>query len=690
LKTSKPIKKLISYSLFVLLTGLSATVDAQIIDDEPPEIIEQQLEDIVSANEDMETEDDTYLQQMQHFLKEPLNLNDADAGLLEQLNLLNPVQISNLLSYRKLLGNFFNIYELQAISGWDLQLIRQIRPYITIQQKASIAESFKKRLKHGDHTILFRMTETLEKSKGFLLDSSTAKNYYPGNKQKLLLRYKYKSGNHLQYGFTAEKDAGEQFFKGEQKNGFDFYSAHFFLRNSGIIKSLALGDFSVNLGQGLIQWQSLAFGKGGEMINVKRQSDVLRPYNSSGEIVFNRGAGITLQKKNWETTGFISYRKTDASINEEDEATALQLSGYHRTANEIVGKGSEGQFSFGGNVSYSSEKFHLGANLVHFYFQYPISKPDYLYNKFALKGKRFSNYSVDYNYTYKNMHFFGEAAIDKDGDKGFINGLLINTDSKVAMSFLYRNISEQYQSLYGNAFTENTYSTNESGFYSGITLNPSGFLRIDAYADFYHFPWLKYRTDAPTSGNDYMIQMIYKPTKQAEISSRFRYQNKPINYNRNDFFLNPVIGRPKQSLRTQFNYKIDSRFTFRSRVELSWFDKKGVEPQKGFLTFADILYKPLLRPFSGNLRLSYFETDGYDSRIYAFENDVLYGYSIPAFFDKGYHYYVNVHYKLSRKLSFWTRFSHTVYAGKSEIGSGLDVIKGNKKSDVKIQLIYSF
>jgi hypothetical protein len=673
-----------------MLTGFSANVEAQTIGDEPPEMIEQQLEDITASNEDTETEDDTYLQQMQHFLKEPLNLNYADAGLLEQLNLLSPLQISNLLSYRKLLGNFLNIYELQAIPGWDLQLIRQMRPYITVQQETSVTESFKKRLKNGDHTILLRMTETLQKSKGFLLDSSAAKNYYPGNGQKLLLRHKYKSGNRLQYGFTAEKDAGEQFFKGAQKYGFDFYSAHFFLRNSGMIKSLALGDFSVNLGQGLIQWQSLAFGKGGEMMNVKRQSDVLRPYNSTGEIVFNRGAGITLQKKNWETTGFISYRKTDASINEEGEVTALQSSGYHRTTNEIAGKGSEGQLSFGGNVSYSSEKLHLGANLVHYVMGHPILKPDYWYNKYALSGKRFSNYSLDYSYTYKNLHFFGEAAMDKDAHKAFINGLLINTDSRAAMSFLYRNISKGYQSLYGNAFTENAYPTNESGFYSAITLNPSDFLRIDAYADFYHFPWLKYRADAPSSGNDYMVQLIYKPNKQAELSSRFRYQKKPINYNPDDLFLNPVVGRPKQSLRTQFNYKIDSRFTFRSRVELSWFDKRGVEPQKGFLTFADILYKPLLKPFSGNLRLSYFETDGYDSRIYAFENDVLYGYSIPAFFDKGYHYYINVHYKFTRKLSCWARFSQTIYSDKSEIGSGLDAIKGNKKSQIRLQLICSF
>ncbi|MBL0144814.1 MAG: hypothetical protein IPP48_02690 [Chitinophagaceae bacterium] len=60
----------------------------------------------------------------------------------------------------------------------------------------------------------------------------------------------------------GEKDAGEQFFKGNQKQGFDFYSTHLFARNIGIVKALALGDFTVNMGQGLTQWQSLAFKKG--------------------------------------------------------------------------------------------------------------------------------------------------------------------------------------------------------------------------------------------------------------------------------------------------------------------------------------------------------------------------------------------------------------------------------------------
>ncbi len=692
---------MISYTKsFLLILALNFTYYASAQETpldptEPPPIVEQQLEDLTEANEDVVTEDDSYLQEMQHFLKDPINLNYADAGTLEQLNLLSPIQISNLLAYRKMLGNFINIYEIQAIPGWDITLIRRIRPYITISQKTDVLNSFGSRFKNGNYSLLVRGTQVLEKSKGYLLDSSVVKNYYPGSPQKILIRYKYKLGNLLQYGFTAEKDAGEQFFKGAQKNGFDFYSAHLFIRKLGIIKSLALGDFSVNMGQGLTQWQSLAFNKGANIINAKRQSDVLRPYNSAGEIAFNRGVGITLQKNKWEATGFMSFRKLDAgfdtdTVTSEDYVSSLQQSGLHRTANEVGGKEVQEQLSIGGNIAYSTEKFHVSANAVHYNFEHTISKADYLYNKYVLSGTRSGNYSIDYSYTFKNMHFFGETAVDEAIDKAFINGLLINTDERVSMSFLYRNISRGYQSLYTNAFTENTFPTNESGFYSGITITPTDFIRVDAYADFYHFPWLKYRTDAPTSGHDYMFQLTYRPDKKLEMYARYKTKTKPVNVNPFDIYMNPVIGQSKQTLRSQFNYKIDNQFTLRSRVELAWFDKRGDNAQNGFLTFVDVIYKPVLRPFSGNVRLLYFETDGYDSRIYTFENDVLYGYSIPVFFDKGYRWYLNANYDLSKRFSVWVKFSQTIYIDKSEFGSGLDLIKGNLKSEVKLQVMYSF
>jgi hypothetical protein len=684
--------------LFIFLLIVSCIFHSAIAQEkpsEPPPVIEQQLENLTENSDDVETEDDSYLQEMKHFLDDPINMNTATESDLKELKLLTALQIQNLISYRNLFGNFINIYELQAVPGWNVSMIRRIRPYITVNDQPALFTSLAVRLKNGEKSLLARGTQVLERSKGYLLDSSTANNFYPGGQQKLFVRYKYSYKNLLQYGITAEKDAGEQFFKGAQKSGFDFYSAHFFVKNIGIIKSLALGDFQVNLGQGLTQWMGLAFKKNSDVLNIKRQDDVLRPYNSAGEIFFHRGVGITLQKKFFEATAFISYRKLDANfvvdtLNNEDFVSSLQTSGYHRTNSEVADKNVQRQFTVGGNISLTKNKFHLGINGVHYNFKYSINKTDELYNKFALSGNTWGNYSIDYSYTFKNMHFFGEAATTEKLDKAFINGLLISTDARVDLSFLYRKISKGYQSLYTNAFTESTFPTNENGFYAGISINPTDVLRIDAYADMYNFPWLKFRTDAPTAGNDYLLQLTYKPNKQIEMYSRYRSERKAINYNPAVLVLNPVIIKPKQSWRTQLSYKLNPSFTFRTRAEVLWYDKNGSVPEQGFLTYVDAIYKPLRKQYSGNIRLQYFETDSYNSRMYAYENDVLYSFSIPVFYNKGYRYYLNFNYDITRKWSLWFRFAQSIYPDKNFIGSGLDEINSSKKTEIRIQTIFLF
>jgi DNA uptake protein ComE-like DNA-binding protein len=685
-----PIDKILTTFLVALAMMLPAA--AQQV---PASNTEQQLEAITENNADNETQDDSFWQSLQQFLKTPLNINTADATTLKELVVLTPVQIQNILSYRSLFGKFINIYELQAVPALDVATIERIRPFITVSQQPDLVHTLGERFSGGSHSVLGRVTRVLQKSKGYLVDTSTTNNFYPGSAQRYFLRYKYQYKSLLQYGFLAEKDAGEEFFKGSQKQGFDFYSAHLFARNIGIIKSLAIGDFAVNMGQGLTQWQSLAFKKSADVVNIKRQLPVLRPYNSAGEINFHRGLGITLAKNNLELTGFISYRRLDANfvadtLNNEDYISSLQTSGLHRTPAEVADKGVQRQLAYGGNITYNINRVHIGANVVQYQFKLPLNKADDPYNLYALSGSRTGNQSIDYSYTHKNLHIFGEAAMDNNSNKAFVNGLIVSMDATIDMSLLYRNISPKYQSLYTNAFTESTFPTNEKGLYAGISIRPAAMWRIDAYADFYKFPWLRYQVDAPTTGVDYMAQVTYRPNKQLEIYARYRTETKPVNDNINNLVMGPLMPKTRQNFRWQINYRINPAFTIRNRVELVWYDQKGTGAQNGFLTYADLFYKPMMKRYAANVRLLYFETGGYDSRMYAYENDVLYSFSIPVLYDKGYRYYLNLNYDISKKLTAWFRWAQTIARDKNSIGSGLDEIAGNKRSEVKLQLQYIF
>ncbi len=657
---------------------------------EPPaSATEQQLENLTDATES-ETEDDTYVQQMQEYIKHPINLNTADIAELRELRILTDLQIQNFISYRKLLGKLISVYELQAVPTWDVLTIKKILLFISVNNSATLTGEFGKRFRNGDHTLLIRSSRVIEAAEGY--KPAATGTAYSGGRNKLFTRYRYNYKNLLQYGIAADKDAGEQFFKGKQRYGFDFYSFHLFARKIGHIQSLAIGDFTVNLGQGLIQWQSLAFRKSVDVINIKRQAAVLRPYNSAGEYNFHRGAGITVKKDKIEATAFASYRKLSANfvadtINNEDFISSFLTSGFHRTASELDDRNRLRQIAFGGNIKYNASNWHLGINAIHYNFSLPVQKRQEPYNLYAISGKSWSNYSIDYSYTYRNLHFFGEAAADKNFNTALVNGLLISADSKVDISFFQRSISAKYQSINGNAFTENTFPTNEKGIYAGISIRPAAAWRVDAYADFFSFPWLKFLADAPGSGNDFLTQLTYTPNKQVEIYTRYRSESKQVNQADNTTATNFLAVKPRQSWRTQLSYKINPAVTLRNRMELMWYDKNGINKADGFLSYFDIHYKPVLKPFSGNLRLQYFETDDFNSRVYAYENDVLYNFAIPVFFDKGYRYYINLNYDLGKRVAFWVKWSQSIFPDKSATGSGLDEISGNKKSEIRFQAV---
>jgi DNA uptake protein ComE-like DNA-binding protein len=650
-----------------------------------PSATEQQLENLSDVTEE-ETEDDTYLQQLQYLLLHPLNVNAATAEELQALRLLTPLQIENFIQYRKLFQNLISLYELQAVPLWDVTTIRKLLPYITISAKI---ENIGSRFVNGDHSLLLRNTRILEKQKGF---NRTLPTHFAGDQNHLLFRYKYQYKNELQYGIVGDKDAGEAFFNGTQKSGFDFYSFHFFARKLGVIKALAVGDFTINMGQGLLQWQALAFKKSSEPLAVVRQSPTLMPYHSAGEALFNRGAGITLQKGVWETTVFASFRNSSANLASDSSAdyfTSFSNSGLHRTPFEIADKGSIRQTAIGGVIKLHLSRFNISVNAVNYHFSKPLQKRDEPYNLYAINGSGWHNGSVDYNGVFKNIYVFGEAAVDKRGNGAFINGAMASVDPKVDVSLVHRHISPQYQALYGNAFTENIAPTNERGLYAGIAVRPTPAWRLNGYADFFGFPWLKYRVDAPSRGQDYLLQLTYQPNKKLEAYARFRQEQKGLNALTADSVMHFVSPKRRQNIRLHVAYNVSRSLTFKSRGEVMLYDVNGNDSEEGYLIFFETAYG-VLKKLKGNVRLQYFDTDGYNSRIYAYESDVLYSYSVPAFFDTGFRYYFNLQYDVFKKGSVWLRWSQAIYTNQQAIGSGLTSIAGNTRSEIKCQASYRF
>jgi DNA uptake protein ComE-like DNA-binding protein len=650
-----------------------------------PPTVQQQLEAHAEAEETSTQLEGHYLQQLEYFRKHPININATSSEELQQLKILNATQVMALLQYEKFAGKLIDIYELQAVPGLDLKTIGELLPYIRVGEALTIRESLGARLK-GDQSVLIRMSRVMQKSKGYLRSSA---NHYLGNPDHLLFQYRFQYKDLLYFGLSADKDAGEQFFRGAQHNGFDFYSIHLFVRKLRLVKALAIGDFTVSMGQGLIQWQSFATGKSSATMDIKRSSPVLMPYRSSGENNFYRGVGISVGRKSFDATGFISYRKISGHIIDSLETfSSMNTSGYFRTPSEIIQRNNISLFSFGGNLRWEKNNSRLSLNMTSHKFGGAFDKPDQPYNYFSFSGRQLINVSVDYCYTFRNIHFFGECARDGRGAFALINGMLMSVDRDLDLSFLYRNIQKDYTSFAAQAFTESSTPGNENGLYAGLSFRPFPLIELNAYADFFHFAWLRFRTNAPVDGSEYLVQFAYRPTKQIELYVRYQNKNKPINGAGSGSIEAPALWK-RQDLRLNFSNQLSRTVSLKGRVEVLWYNSGTLQQEEGFLLYAEASVKTFVKIFS-DLRIQYFETDGFNSRLYAYEGDVPYSSTVAEFFQKGFQYYISSTYKWKKNFSLSLRWSAVIYRDVDHVGSGLDTIDGRKKDEIKMQLTLDF
>ena len=95
-------------------------------------------------------------------------------------------------------------------------------------------------------------------------------------------------------------------------------------------------------------------------------------------------------------------------------------------------------------------------------------------------------------------------------------------------------------------------------------------------------------------------------------------------------------------------------------------------------------------PLAVSAQGTYFYTDDYDSRIYASEKGLLYTFYTPSYYGKGFRYSAHVRYDMNKTFMFLVKFGQTVYRNRKTIGSGNDLIEGNKKTDLQMQFRIKF
>jgi len=682
--------------IIIILLVCSFTVRAQDVVSTTEQLIADIFEQF-KAESDEVIDYESFYDDLMFCAQNPINLNQTNRDELDKLQFLSEIQIENILSYIYEFGSLHTIYELQLIEGLDMTDIRRMLPFVRIGEGDDSKNKIylKDLIRYGKNELLFRLDKGLETKEGYQwlpeedVDAPTVNpKLYLGNELYNSLKYRFHYKDRVQFGFSAEKDAGEQFW-GNRNKGYDFYSFHLQLNNLGKFKTIVLGDYRANFGQGLVLHPEFSMGKSSYVLNVAPRNSGLKKFSSTDEYNFFRGGGATVRLGKFDLTAFYSNKMIDGDTINGTFPTIIKT-GYHRTLDELAKKQTVNQQIIGGNATYTNMNLQIGFTAVHTRLDNSLVPDKSVYNHFYFSGDNQTTGGIFYRYRWKKLNLFGETAMTGNGALATLNGCYFNPASQVSLVVLQRYYSPEYDTFYASGFASGSRINNEFGIYIGAEVRPFKKWKFAAYADNYRFPWPKFGVDAPSLGQDYLLQADFATRKNLTMYWRLRYNEGQSNLSGSTATMPVIVPQQKASLRYQLNYDVGN-FSFKNLVEGNLVRVADGNWTYGLIALQDVSYEFQKIPLQLDFRMQFFDAVDYDNRVYAYEKDVLYAFSIPMFSGIGSRYYLNVKYEISKQFSIWFKIAQTVYADDREaLSSGNEMISGNRKTDVRLLLKWGF
>ncbi|HQY19470.1 MAG TPA: helix-hairpin-helix domain-containing protein [Ignavibacteria bacterium] len=645
-------------------------------------------EEMLLESFDPEAEEPAVLDNLENLRRNPLDLNMITYEELDLIPFVSSVIARKIIDYRNEIGKFKSKRELLKIEGMSIELYDMIKIYIIVRRSKTDVIIDETGIRYNTSEITFFDKLNTRVRSRFLQDLQTKAGYisqkYEGTKPKLYTSVNSKFGKsgktinsdkYLEINLTLEKDPGEKYIN-------DFTSGYIEGGGFGILKKFIAGDYSLNFGQGLTLSNSSYFSKGIDAVSpLKRKGKGIDGYSSVNESQFFRGASVSLEQNNFYLDLFYSYNYLDAAVDEfSEEASTIYIDGYHRTSSEINRKNSLKENLFGGRFSYTKGLLRTGITYWSGKYSRSVIK-DTVRELYDFSGDKASSLGGDYDVLYKNMNAFGEWTYSNSGAVASINSVSFSFPGLVQLVMSYRNYPYDFISVHSSGFGERGGETrNERGFYTGLTLKPLKGLVLNAYFDQFKIPYRTYLNPLPVSGNDLLFNADWRAQKGFVINLKIKSETKEDlqtiqNLNLQDIKI--TDRRSQFNARLGFIYQLTDALRFRSRFEFVnvKYDMSGAS-SKGRLFYSDMR----LMPFRGiifDMRIIYFDTENYDSRIYEYENDIKGIMTNIALYGKGRRWYAVMRYKPFPLFEISAKYSETYTDGVKTIGSGNDMIEGD-------------
>ena len=665
------VKRIITIIFLVLCTLSLCTSSAfgQTLDDI--------ILDIYNAATELSEVDYEQLQSDLYAIHEsPIDLNATSDEELSQLYFLSPRQIDDILAYAYE-HPFHELYELRLIPSLADYEIRDLLPFVKISNVQSPISNNKM---YAREVFAFARHEIITR-----VDARNIESFEGTDPVYIQTRYRFDYQRKVIFGVQLRRPAGGHAQDLQ-------YGAYLQLRDiTPHLHTLVAGNFQASFGQGLVLAPVFHSGKSMYIQSIGQTTEGLRYYSSvDGEGL--HGAGATIRHS------FNAHTRLDVSALYSLKHTNDTL-WHHLLGANITLRHKQLQVQLTAIENLWSDSIH------------PYNNAAYNHHYFRGRNQAVMGASARYNYgwfdafaelaTAQNYDRFAETSpsqitndknevnralaaeksqITNDQSKwgiGLIAGSRFYPASGLSLIALYRYYSPFFDNALGYSFSETSRLGDENGGYLGFDITRLSHWRFSGYGDVFRFSGPKYGIPVyPSIGYDAMFETQYhSPITNLQSSfsnhqwslllrARARQKGNKATYSTRlqcDILHGPWSFRTNLDANIvdgESSISIDKRQTTNDQSPITY----------GVSLFQDIAYdfqspmSGIQCPLSLRLRLQFFDARNWDNRIYAYEHDVLYAYSIPAVYGLGGRAYLCLRWQIIPQLALYFRFSETLYA----------------------------
>lgn len=633
--------------------------------------------------------DDETIDLLERIHSSPININTASRQQLLSLPFISAEQADSLLSYRNKKRMFRSLGELMFFKNLDYNDRRYLSLFVYAGD--TLRNGQKLSLSHfldGKHEVETRLDIPLYRRAGYktyskeeLVDNPN--KIYLGNALSNVVRYRYNYGRRLTYGLTLQKDAGEP-FANRNSYPYSYSSAYFHYRPLSGEYAIWIGDYDLGLSEGLLFSNSFYMGKTQIGESFGKSGLRIRPHTSTDEWRFFRGAAFSYYMKNWNFSAFASYRNIGGTI-KNDTITSLKTDGLYRTLSEINRKNNTSTFLGGAYSSYPGGNWQVGVGGYFSSFSHTVWSSPRAYNRYYFRGRTAAGLSADYLIDLRKWKIQGEMALDKGLHYAMVHKLKYVARSWLNLFLQTRAFSPRFVSIWGKTLQANSRVQNEYGALVGGKANVWSNCELLAYVDFFRLPKASYRAYAPSQGMETFLQATKGLRRGWSLMARYSMKTREQNISGHSGFLEYVS---THKLRFSASSSTD-RLSLSAALDATIATKQTAKAEFGGMVSmrakAKISERLDLHAF-----YSLFLTDGYSSRLYAYEPQLLYAGSFPSFYDRGTRVVLQARWEIIDGLFLAGRYGFLKYFNRQSISSGLQKIDSSMKNDLSLQLIWRF